>query len=173
MKPVIVANHSEFTPELHSILSECSKSCVTAMGEVLPMFYLEDNSELLQGLHRFADSCGLQPLGCKSRSWQPNLVIACGGSIATHQDNGLGALLSWLVYAEPMIDPPPVDSCLELITAGGDLYLRSGDVFVFNANHRHAWLSNAACLFAQVQVRKTKRFREWLASPAANHLNFF
>ena len=70
-------------------------------------------------------------------------------SVGWHTDPGLGTLLSWLVWATSTESPTP-----QLITSHGGLFIRKGDIFIFNANKGHAWFSNTRCVLAQIPVSK-------------------
>jgi hypothetical protein len=79
------------------------------------------------------------------------------GSSSWHTDEGLGLLLNWMVYydrhsfqiASGLRFPTLIteDCSLNAVEIG------LGDVFVFNANRGHAWVSNWDCAFLQIPVQ--------------------
>lgn len=79
------------------------------------------------------------------------------GSVGWHTDEGIGHLLNWVLYREDYsesvnsLEPP----CLLCQSAGKMIQLerlKVGDVFIFNGNYGHAWISNESCVLAQVTV---------------------
>lgn len=81
------------------------------------------------------------------------LPLAC--STGWHTDNGLGLLLNWLIGLRD-IDGFVDLARPQLVTRNTVLDLEVGDIFVFNANVGHAWISNSACLLVQMPVSVKK-----------------
>ena len=80
------------------------------------------------------------------------------GSVPWHYDSGIGHLLCWLIDINslgPSLGAANYTPALlsmhdrKIIELDG---LRVGDVFVFNGDYGHAWLSNESCLLTQVTV---------------------
>jgi hypothetical protein len=97
-------------------------------------------------LKELAHSWGYKPR--VSRIDGKGAFVPISGSAGWHTDPGLGTLLSWVVWATPAKNPP------QLITSHGGLFVDKGDIFVFNANKGHAWISNTCCVMAQIPVSK-------------------
>jgi len=76
--------------------------------------------------------------------------LAANGSIKTHTDKSSGLNVACLIAAEKHWDKP------ELLTRHGALEIGLGDVFVFNADLPHAWLSNDFCVLASIQVKRRR-----------------
>jgi hypothetical protein len=89
--------------------------------------------------------------------WDAQMYASCNfltinGSVKWHTDIGSGINVSCLVVSEDYLGALP-----ELITRWGALELRAGDVFVFNSNKGHAWVSQDFCALASITVRKTRK----------------
>lgn len=84
----------------------------------------------------------------------PSITVT-NGSIGWHNDPGIGKVATLLLYESKLYDEPAA-----LITKHGVLYVKPGDIFVFDANQFHAWLSNSLCIFAQACVKKNKTAKE-------------
>ena len=69
-----------------------------------------------------------------------------------HTDPGLGVVAGWLVYSENDIF---FDA--ELITRHGNLPLRENDLFIFDADKGHAWISEGLCILVMATVAKMRR----------------
>lgn len=116
-----------------------------------------DSSEpVFQVLRECAIKNGMFPRLLRGQAGAYNMAdfLVTSGSISTHTDPKLGTVLTWLVDARqnPLTPCGQEGMATELITEYGVLGLRVGDLFVFNANTRHALLTNHACIFAQTQV---------------------
>jgi hypothetical protein len=83
---------------------------------------------------------------------------AVAGSVASHEDGGLGLVLSWIVYAKPLgtLGYGAHGCDAEILTHHGNLGLSLGDIFLFNADQLHAWNSNYACVLLQVAVGRRR-----------------
>lgn len=74
------------------------------------------------------------------------------GAVGWHKDPGLGKV------ALALLNNGHNDtSGCQLITKHGALNVHQGDVFVFNADEDHAWISNSWCIVATVTVSKSRR----------------
>lgn len=71
--------------------------------------------------------------------------------IGWHDDPGHGMCASVLLYQNKRKGR---DNFCQLLTRHGGLSLTVGDVFVFDANKGHAWLSNVDCLLAMMTIKK-------------------
>jgi hypothetical protein len=77
------------------------------------------------------------------------------GSVPWHNDSGIGLLLNWLVMSanlEGYKDCMYHNDC-HLLTRHGQLEIKVGDIFVFNGNIGHAWISNSQCMLVQSTVK--------------------
>jgi hypothetical protein len=77
--------------------------------------------------------------------------LFCQGSIPWHTDLGLSYIVAWVARLG--------SEHSELITRHGDLPVKEGDVFAFNADHGHAWLTNNEdpVVFAQITVGRRRK----------------
>jgi hypothetical protein len=78
-------------------------------------------------------------------------ILLIGGSVPVHQDKGMGLLLSWLIHQEQIqgvLDCYPT----QLVTRTRDLDLKVGDVFVFDSDQDHGWISNTMTLLIQMSI---------------------
>lgn len=75
------------------------------------------------------------------------------GCIEWHDDLGYGISASVLLYQNKR---KGYDNFCQLLTRHGGLSLRIGDVFVFDASKKHAWLSNVDCLLAMMTIKKVR-----------------
>jgi hypothetical protein len=78
--------------------------------------------------------------------------LAVNGSVKWHTDTGSGINVACLVISKNYLGALP-----ELITRWGALELRSGDVFVFNTDKGHAWISEDFCALASITAKKTRK----------------
>jgi hypothetical protein len=89
------------------------------------------------------------------------------GSVGMHRDSEFGNVLSWLVKKQAIGRHYAEYESIQLITKSADpLELRVGDVFIFNADYDHAWISNYNCMLLQVAVSgrvKPKNVKPWAA----------
>ena len=87
-------------------------------------------------------------------------LTSCRGSVGEHDDPGYGLVALWLVRIRGLNrgryanwgDAP------ELYASGKWGIVRLGDIVVFNANKKHAWLVNGTCHMLMQTVTK-KRVR--------------
>jgi hypothetical protein len=100
-------------------------------------------------LARLANAAGYVP--CQADSYASVNFLPCNGSIKWHTDPGLGVNVACLVNNDSSIYPLP-----ELITKYGALEVSPGDVFVFNTNQGHAWLSHNVCVLASITVKRKR-----------------
>jgi len=86
--------------------------------------------------------------------WQEPCLVALKGSAPPHTDNKLGLIAFWLIHKEPLFTEEQLKKLsLDIWMAADNPWLitnqqreqlRVGDIVVFNANARHAWLSNCS-----------------------------
>jgi len=100
-------------------------------------------------LARLANAAGYLP--CKADLYASVNFLPCNGSIKWHTDPGSGVNVACLVNHDSSIYPLP-----ELITKYGALEVNPGDVFVFNTNQGHAWLSHDLCVLASITVKRKR-----------------
>jgi hypothetical protein len=87
--------------------------------------------------------------------------LPVNGSIKWHTDTGSGINVACLAVLEDY----SLGALPELITRHGAQELRQGDVFVFNADKGHAWISNDFSVLASITVRKQRQRRNHNTSP--------
>jgi hypothetical protein len=100
-------------------------------------------------LARLANAAGYVP--CQTGRYASVTFLPCNGSIKWHTDPGSGVNVACLVGNGGSIYPLP-----ELITKHGALEVSLGDVFVFNTNLGHAWLSHDLCVLASITVKRRR-----------------
>jgi hypothetical protein len=69
----------------------------------------------------------------------------------------MGTVLSWMIDIRPINAVQERNSSgdyVELFVSGVNhlLKIKSGDVFIFDANVDHAWISNMNCMLVQLTV---------------------
>ncbi len=100
-------------------------------------------------LARLANAAGYVP--CQTVIYASASFILCNGSIKWHTDPGCGVNVAYLVGNGGSIYPLP-----ELITKHGALEVSPGDVFVFNTDQGHAWLSHDVFVLASITVKRKR-----------------
>jgi hypothetical protein len=117
-------------------------------GDVDPLT-LEVNHKAYQKLLAYAELNGFKRR--EVSLYNPQSLLPIVGSVGWHSDEHMGLVLSWILYEEPLI--PQKDSyTMQLITRRKALDLVPGQVFLFNANADHTWISNYKCIMAQLTV---------------------
>ena len=120
----------------------------TYPGEICPR-YLEAKNSLLSTLTNFLKSKGYRYNPCDL--YVDKGVLPLVGSVGMHTDEGLGLMASWLVF-----DEEPAEGngeAPELVTNGfGHLKVHTGDIFIFDSEIDHGWISNNNCLLIQSSV---------------------
>lgn len=91
--------------------------------------------------------CGYHPRDCRR---YPSLSLTfVEGACRWHTDPGFGIVACWLVHSENSLGDDA-----QLITRHGPLDMSQGDLCVFDSDHGHAWLSNAACVMVMATLSK-------------------
>ncbi len=116
---------------------------------------LKLTDDLVKPLADFASGKGLEYK--KVMGYLTPCLLPLSGSILCHEDDGMGTVLSWMIDIRPINavqERDPSGDYVELFVSGMDLLLRikSGDVFIFDSNVRHAWISNMNCMLVQLTV---------------------
>lgn len=122
-------------------------------GEIEPMTLAYDH-EISRQLRLLAGNYGLKER-C-ARGYTSRCLLPLALSSAWHTDRGLGHVLCWIICNEDITSILELTPA-QLITRNAVLDLRVGDVFIFNADVGHAWLSNSAYLMAQMTVSPIKK----------------
>ncbi len=80
-------------------------------------------------------------------------------SVDWHQDHGCGILVATLVAqdGEEVEKRGCISERQSLLTKHGQLSIRLGDMFVFNASLGHAWISYEACALACMTVKSKRK----------------
>ena len=112
-----------------------------------------DSEKVFLRLKSYLNSQGFQPRKAGS-SYSSHEFAVITGSVSTHIDKGYGLVAGALLYATKSKRRDP-DS-IELVTAHGGLPLCIDDVFVFDANKWHGWISNVTCLIALMTIKKVR-----------------
>ncbi len=128
----------------------------TYLGEVDPIVDSPGISPTAQTLIAVAKNYNLEPnLNIKRYSVRSFLPLS--GSVGWHNDKGLGLILSWVLFETDLtgfkVETP---RSMLLMTNSTRLKLRTGDIFIFNADAEHAWMSNTTCLLYQIAVKQVK-----------------
>ena len=161
MKPHVLKNiQIDFLwPEIASAVMEELDGGGTYLGEVDPQAVRNDDP-LIAKLLDVGQEHGLV---FKQQGWfTGSSYLPIRGSVPWHDDSGIGLLLNWLVKSKDLVG---YKDCLShndchLLTRHGQLEIKVGDIFVFNGNIGHAWVSNSQCMLVQTPVkaiRNTKR----------------
>lgn len=82
-------------------------------------------------------------------------LLFVNGSLGPHDDY-MGLVLTWLVHSECLNGfehSQFAETNPTLISCGQMLEIHPGNVFLFDSNEDHAWLSNDHCVFVQICVR--------------------
>lgn len=125
-----------------------------SLGEVYNYNMSEEMSK--QKMQQFFSL--IQENGYKPTSSTPYAdlsLTACHGSIGEHDDPGYGLVALWLIHitglnrGQDWTNP-------ELYASRMWKMIRLGDIIVFNANKRHAWLSNSTCYMLMQTIRKSR-----------------
>lgn len=80
-------------------------------------------------------------------------------STVYHADAGLGLVLNWLIDVSSFCGHRTSFSP-QIAVQGKSLDLDVGDVFIFNANLDHCWISNHRCMLVQVPVSRSRKQKE-------------
>jgi hypothetical protein len=78
--------------------------------------------------------------------------LSVNGSVKWHTDPGSGINVACLVSHETNLYAKP-----ELITRHGAMEISTGEVFVFDSNKGHAWISQEVCVLASITVRRRRK----------------
>lgn len=131
------------------------------LGEVAPFTTLLTEDKCFQLLNRRAEDEGfVYRDNCKF--YGTRQIILVSGSVGEHRDEGLGLVLSWLIYQKPLKGKTAANHSCYLQTRNGEHAVTLGDIFLFNATHYHAWMSNFDCALAQITVSKSRKSHELL-----------
>lgn len=143
-----------------SLIAKCIKdSC--ELGEIAPFRTLLHEDECFKLLKKRAEYEGFTHRDT-NRFYGTREIILVSGSVPRHRDEGMGLVLSWLIYQEPLKGKTAFDGSCYLQTRNGEHAVTLGDVFLFNATHNHAWMSNFDCALAQITVSKPRKSHELL-----------
>ena len=106
--------------------------------------------EAIQAIIKKAENNGYKYANGRGRYFNYSYDII-NGAICWHTDPGLGKV------ALALLNNGHNDICgCQLITKHGALNVNQGDVIVFNADEKHAWISNSWCIVATVTVSKSR-----------------
>lgn len=110
-----------------------------------------DPEKIFLHLNGFLDSQGFQPRKAKFPYSSYEFAVITG-SVSTHIDKGYGLVAGALLYATT--SKKSDSDTIELVTTHGGLPLCVNDVFVFDANKWHGWISDVTCLLAMMTIKK-------------------
>jgi len=123
------------------------------LGEVDPIT-LDPTFLCYKRLQAFAEDNGYKL--SQVRLYNSSSILPLCGSVGMHDDEGMGLLMSWIVHYEELSESFNSYDYMQLVYPGGALDLKLGDVFVFNADKPHAWISNSRCVLIQLAVKKSR-----------------
>lgn len=118
---------------------------------------LTNNDPLVHKLLSFLKEFSYSYRWCNSYS--DVCLLHLSGSVFPHVDKGLGLMANWLIYYKELdwyrgynkqlksLEEKPM-----LLSKGGNLDLSLGDVFIFDGDEEHGWLSNCHCTLVQITV---------------------
>jgi hypothetical protein len=154
MKPHVLKNiQIDFQwPEIANAVREDLGNGRPYLGEIEPQA-AGNNDPLIAKLLDVGQEHGL---AFKEQSWYTgSSYLPIRGSVPWHNDSGIGLLLNWLVMSANLggyKDCMYHNDC-HLLTRHGQLEIKVGDIFVFNGNIGHAWISNSQCMLVQTTVK--------------------
>ena len=124
------------------------------LGSIDPVS-LKLTDDLVKPLADFASGKGLEYK--EVIGYATPCLLPLSGSILCHEDEGMGTVLSWMIDIRPINAVQERNTSgdyVELFVSGMDRLLRikSGDVFIFDSNVHHAWISNMNCMLVQLTV---------------------
>jgi hypothetical protein len=150
--PLIV----ETLPKLHDPILNLKPECIptlikgSILGEV-HLVALRENHPLVEILYNCARRHNLERSNVEA-----DCLLVVNGSVGPHDDD-VGLVLTWLVHSECLNgfehSQLNKETIPTLISCGQMLEIHPGNVFIFNSNENHAWLSNNHCVFVQICVR--------------------
>lgn len=134
-------------PSVHSL----AEGRVPVAGEVDPIGLhpgLEPGATMLRIMRRLGMSRRL------CHYYSDFSLLALNGSVGVHDDPGLGLILNWIVAD---INPSNIEPEIVAISPKNtqrkyNLQLAVGDIFLFDADQPHAWVSNGESILVQVSV---------------------
>lgn len=146
-----------------------------SLGDVNPRTLCFDEPVLVT-LNKTIKGYSLKQRDCLH--YLPRSYVALRGSIGVHDDPGFGLVVNWLIAQRPLPflgnenhlgkevwagDDRYFDDRVQLISDGESLSLLPGDIFVFDADKPHAWISNYDCLLIQSTVGRQRKKRPKLS----------
>lgn len=157
MKPQILG---QINPQLEvpgyneNFFSEIFDRRMSWLGDVDPIG-VEPTNKYLKKLMEFGEECGLSYR--KQDYYTGPCFLPLRGSTGWHKDEGIGHLLCWVLHQDHFHESmTPLEPSALLCQSGGKVIqlerLKVGDVFIFNGNCGHAWISNENCVLAQITV---------------------
>lgn len=144
-------------------------------GDVLPVT-LPSGDSMQITLDEIVKNHSLKP--CSRHFYSSRSYLALRGSVGVHEDPGFGLVVNWFIAQRslPFLgnenyfgkevwagDDWCFDDRVQLISDGESLSLLPGDIFAFDANKPHAWISNYDCLLIQSTVGKQRKKRPKLS----------
>ena len=162
MKPIILGSvHLDNDVVVGHMIKELQQTDTGSLDNVIPLKGMYDG--IGETLKKRAALWGFESR--KSALYGSGSIIPIVGSIGMHTDPGLGGVICWLLYSDfpsRICQHKGMDASgsflrpgkPELITSHGMLEISQGAIFVFNANSKHAWVSNTRCVLAQIPVSK-------------------
>lgn len=157
-------NYGCIDPSLSGVNFSVLKKYLRAtceLGQVMPFTSLLPEDKCFQLLKKRAEYEGFAYRD-KCKFYGSREIILVSGSVGKHRDEGMGLVLSWLIYQEPLKGRSAAECSCCLQTGKGEHAVTLGDVFLFNATHNHAWMSNFDCAIAQITVSKPRKSHELL-----------
>lgn len=125
------------------------------LGEVEPIG-LSVKNPYIQTLLDFGAEHGFKYKEC--HLYVGACLLPLDGSVLWHDDSGIGHILCWVIEVQKLGSSLGLsrDTPALLSTHKQKVHqldgLKVGDVFVFNGDYGHAWLSNESCVLVQVTV---------------------
>ena len=158
MKPFVLQNERiEWEwPDAAARVKRVLEGADKYLGEVDPMAVGQDDP-LLVRLLQVGNDHGLSYK--HQHFYVGSSYLPINGSVPWHEDQGIGLVLNWMVHSmdlEGYQDSLNHNRC-HLLTRHGQLQIGVGDIFVFNGNVGHAWISNSKCMLVQTTVSASRR----------------
>lgn len=120
-----------------------------------------NSGRLTEKLVSIGKSCGYSPL---VRSYDDNYALADYtygvGSVDPHRDDGLGLLLAALIDTRSLRSKALDDDVPCIMQGANFMFVKKGDVFLFDANKEHTWIANCYWMLACQRVVRSRTKRK-------------
>lgn len=139
--------------ELQKVLTLSHKQDPNWIGDVDPIGLYNDHPLIVKLL----DIAGRNGFRYRKQvAYTGPCLLPLYGSIGVHDDPGLGYVLNWVIDIQDFFGLQ-CGQAPQIVARDSFIEVKIGSLFVFNANRSHSWISNQACILAQIPVSRVKR----------------